>query len=208
MTSGEMEICSILDGIIGSKKDLPPVKLKQAALCVINGRYSGRGKIFTDASKENSSCGIGVYVETTHWKYSYKLKWNISITAAELQAIKVAMDIVETNHLHRYVIFTDSMTACRMLEDAVETRKAEKLLVEILNIARKWRISIQWIPSHVGISGNEMADQLARAGLDHPTVLDHNLFLKDVFELLKLHMREKTTRWYKQYSEEKGKTFF
>lgn len=46
-TPGDVEIHSTLEGIIGPKKDLPPVKLKQAALFVMNGKYAGRGRIFT-----------------------------------------------------------------------------------------------------------------------------------------------------------------
>lgn len=208
-TTGNVEINSTLEGIFGPKKDLPPVKLKQAALCVMNGKYAGRGRIFTDASKESMTCGIGIFVETINMKVFYRLEWNTSITSAELQALKVAMDIIEVNQLNHYVVFTDSMTACHMLAEAIDNKKAETLLVEIIKAAQKWKTTFQWIPSHVGISGNEMADKLARSGLQHTaTVLSHNLFLKDVFGILKIQMEQQTASWYTTYSEEKGKDFY
>jgi hypothetical protein len=39
-----------------------------------------------------------------------------------------------------------------------------------MNLARHNRVQLIWVPGHEGIVGNETADQLARAGSDHPFI--------------------------------------
>ncbi|XP_062542195.1 uncharacterized protein LOC134210183 [Armigeres subalbatus] len=207
--SEEVEINSSLDGIIGQKKEnIPPNKLKQVALATMEEKYGDRGRILTNASKAGRLCGIGVFIQDYDVKRSFRLEGDISITAAELHALSVALQFVVEGKLYNYVIYTDSMTACQMLEDAVEANKAETLLKYIIETARKWRITFQWIPSHVGISGNEVADQLAREGLTQTAVLEHQLFAKDVMRELARQKTVAAQRWYEDYSKEKGKMFF
>ncbi|KXJ72086.1 hypothetical protein RP20_CCG018980 [Aedes albopictus] len=204
-----VEITSTLEGIVGHKKsNLAPTRMKQAALVAMNETYCGRGRIFTDASKADGVCGIGVYIEDVDVKRSFKLEGDISITAAEIHALGVALQFVEEGQLLNYVIYTDSMTACLMLEEARDFNRAETVLAYVLETARKWRISFQWIPSHVGIAGNEVADQLAREGVNQTTVLEHQLFAKDVMRQIKVQTAESAQRWYQEYSQEKGIRFF
>lgn len=205
----DVEICSSLEGIIGSKQNQSRIALKQASLCVMNGKYKGRGRVFTDASKESTICAVGVFIESTQTRKSFRLEYDVSITAAEIQALRTALKLIEEGQLKNHVIYTDSMTACHMLENALETRKAETVLADILEVAHRWGVSIQWIPSHVGTHGNELADELARLGLGpNSEMLRHDLFVKDVFSLLKAQMLHATKEWYKDYSTEKGKRFF
>ena len=69
------------------------------------------------------------------------------------------------------VFFTDSLTTLQKLENGTE---ASKDIIEIRkNIDRTMksheiRIFMQWIPSHIGIKGNEIADQLAKQGSSLP----------------------------------------
>ena len=39
-----------------------------------------------------------------------------------------------------------------------------------------WEVVYQWVPSHCGIKGNEMADQLAKQGASLPQPQQHNTF--------------------------------
>lgn len=205
----EVEICSTLEGVIGPKRNQPKMKLKQATLGVMHGKYKNRGRVFTDASKEATVCAIGVYIESVQIRRSFRLEQETSITAAEIQALITALHLIEEHQLRRQVIYTDSMAACYMLENALETRKAESIITEILKIAHRWGVSIQWIPSHVETQGNDLADELARLGLQETsTLLENNLFAKDVFILLRAQMMQKTKQWYESYSIEKGKRYF
>lgn len=67
--------------------------------------------------------------------------------------------------LRDYVVFTDSKSVCMMLEDAAEENAGPAIIAEILHIAHQYGTAIQWIPSHVAIQGNEVADGLAKLGI-------------------------------------------
>lgn len=204
----EVSINPYLEDLQTAKKNNDPVKLKQLALFVMNGRNKGKGRIFTDASKEGTICGIGVFVENIKRRVCFKLSRETSVTSAELIAIQQATRIIEQEHLQNYVIYTDSKSACIMLITALESKTKEGILADILTCCQRWNISIQWIPSHVSISGNETADMLAKNGVNSDNVLHNKILLKDAFLNAKTMMEKRTRRWYESYSEEKGKNFF
>jgi len=76
----------------------------------------------------------------------------------------------------RYILFSDSLSVLTSLDNSSFNPKSHPLIYNIR--ALLWRLSrsgveviLHWIPSHVGISLNEAADQLAReASVDgHPS---------------------------------------
>ncbi|KXJ74835.1 hypothetical protein RP20_CCG012895 [Aedes albopictus] len=96
-----------------------------------------------------------------------------------------------------------------MLETVREEKAGPAVLVEILNIAQAWGTSFQWIPSHVSIEGNEIADGLAKLGLQDDAPVFHNrLFMKDAIHRFRSISEQQTTQWYQEYSTEKGKKFY
>lgn len=205
----EIQIQSTLEGITSAKKEISDRVFKQAALCAMNGKYSTRGRIFTDASKEGNRCAVGIYVENTRQRFSIKLAYETSITSAEILAISEAAQIVERQQLLNYVIYTDSKSSLIMLNNVIEQREGDSVLVRILETAQKWNIDFQWIPSHVNISGNEIADSLAKNGLTRPFQIVRNpRLLKDAQNYLKKCKAEATNKWYQEYSLDKGRKFY
>lgn len=208
-TKEPISIECTLRGISAAKKELNSRVLKQAALGAMHGRYNKRGKIFTDASKERNNCAIGVYVETTGQRFSIKLSLETSITTAEILAISEAMQIIERQQLTNHVVYTDSKSSLMMMNNVVENGEGESVIVRILEMARKWKTDFQWIPSHVNIAGNEIADSLAKNGLTAPfTVVRNPQLLKDALYYVKQRTAEVTRSWYRDYSEEKGRKFY
>lgn len=205
----QVEINAYLGEKMLKKDQLSQLKLKQHTLGLINGKYKGRGRIWTDASKDRGKCGIGIFVEGQRRRYYYRLQHNTSITSAELTAIWVAMQIVEEGQLLHYVVLTDSRSSCQMLESGIDTGEGETVIAEILRIAKSWRVSIQWVPSHIQVSGNDVADMLAKEGTkDGAPVFENKLLLKDLFLEFTKQLEDRTKRWYEEASQEKGKKFY
>lgn len=205
----EVEINPYLNDENPKKDHVSQVKLKQLSLGMINGKYTGRGRIWTDASKDGEKCGIGIFVEGNKARYHYRLLHNTSITSAELTAIWLAMQIVEKDQLMHYVILTDSRSSCQILENGVDSGEGETVIAEILQVAKRWKVTIQWVPSHIQLAGNDVADMLAKEGTkDEAPILENKLFLKDVCLKFTKQLEEKTRRWYEELSQEKGKKYY
>ncbi len=96
---------------------------------------------------------------------------------AELFAIFQAIIFIRTHlSLQRVVIYTDSKSSLQLLSSR-KPSTARSLLYNIHELRRfltgpGWEDRLQWVPSHVGIQGNEIADATARLALQTP-VLEH-----------------------------------
>ena len=105
----------------------------------------------------------------------FRLNNGISIFSAELYAILMAVSyVVDLPHsIPDVVILTDSRSALEALQNLTGNRR--DMVLEIQQLInqlhyRGSRVTFQWIPSHVGISGNEAADVAAKLGTSLPSV--------------------------------------
>ena len=156
-----------------SKKDAPEA-LKALAMERIEN-YKSTVNIYTDASKTaDGKTAAAFYVPGHQIKHFVRLTDNITIFAAELTAIKLAVHWVSSalsNSVTAVTIFSDSLSSL----NAIETGKSAcrpKLLQEVLEIVSNitTKITFVWIPSHIGLLGNEIVDKLANSGIDRATV--------------------------------------
>ncbi|GFR08090.1 putative RNA-directed DNA polymerase from transposon X-element [Trichonephila clavata] len=94
----------------------------------------------------------------------------MSVLVLKLTAILVALQhILVSDHRH-FCVYTDSMSALESLHSLTERR--HPTVMEILLLLRKlerkgFDIIFCWVPGHVGILGNEQADNAARSLSDH-----------------------------------------
>ena len=135
-------------------------------------------EVYTDGSKIDERVGAAAVInrhfqkgETTCHQLSKRLPNNSTIFAAEATATTLVlnyyrhMDTVQ----HDVVINSDSMSCLQ----AIEGEDTDNLLIcQIMNLL--WALSDKgtcarfcWVPSHCGIEGNEIVDQLAKETLDH-----------------------------------------
>jgi ribonuclease HI len=155
--------------------------MRQLALGMIFGKYSKLPQIYTDASKDGELCGIGIFNSYTRERFSYKLDTETSITTAELIAIDHALCIIQQHKWHNSVIFTDSQSSCRIIQNALRSSKLPLMIYNIIKKAAEYKVILQWIPSHSKIKENEIADELAKSGLNETNVISNSIMLKDTY---------------------------
>ena len=144
-----------------------PLYLKQSAIEHIN-EHRGHHMLYTDGSKTQEGVGFAVYGENLIIQNSLP-SW-ATVYTAELLAIKYALDAVSVHKLNNVVIFSDSQSSL----EAVKTYTPQnKLVLEIQYMLYKLKqshisVSLCWIPSHIGIRGNESADKYAKEATSLP----------------------------------------
>ena len=139
---------------------------------------------YTDGSvDEEGRAGGGVVAVTKTrgnklQRLCFRASNGASTTQTELKAIQIALTCVnrglEINENHTTVIHTDSKSAI----EAIQIRKPKDNIDIITDIqyelisysCKGGMLTINYIPSHVGLWGNEEADNLAKAGTRLPQV--------------------------------------
>ena len=98
--------------------------------------------------------------------YQFRLPNNSSVFSAEIKAIDLALNHIEQDAYWRYVIYTDSLSAMKALEgEKTDNPLVVNLLEKLSRLCEKADIVFCWLPSHIGISGNEEADKAAKDAL-------------------------------------------
>ena len=151
-------------------------QIKAAALNTISTRYPLHLKIYTDGSKFAESTSAAMWIPSLGVAESWKLNLAVerSIMGAELFAINQSLHWLLLNqpliqHLG-VVILTDSRSGIQALESHRQ-KSCSFTTNQMLNLAHilkdsEVNLTIQWIPSHVGLMGNERADELVKSAHD------------------------------------------
>ncbi|KAG0724394.1 hypothetical protein GWK47_040647 [Chionoecetes opilio] len=130
---------------------------------------------FTDGSVDpDSGRTVAAFVTTGGTELSWRTSNNCSTLQTELVAIQHALE----HALHRreatVVIHTDSWTGLQALQQP-HPKDNVRLITTILGslqslVAQGRRVRLNWIPSHVGVRGNEAADAAAKRAASGPSV--------------------------------------
>ena len=116
----------------------------------------------TDAVKDG---GAGVYIRYQDGNTTSKAiptGIHCSNYRAEVEALKLAVETVQEGpqDCTQVVFLTDALSVL----EALSNNKEQELMILLKSLSRTHRVSLQWIPAHCGIKGNEEADQLAKNG--------------------------------------------
>ena len=161
-----------------SKKDSEHV-LKFNSLQIINTVYQYHLCLYTDGSKDPNTGATGAALYIPYTKTClFKRICNVSVCRAEQAAIIIALEWLKDYRPLRAVILTDSLSTLLLLKQSYF--KATSIIQEILISYRDLvlngtEVTFCWIPSHCDISGNEIADHLAKKALTRPVI---DMFIK------------------------------
>ena len=152
---------------------------------------------FTDGSAENAvrNGGGGVFIKfpdgsrVTKSISTGQLSTNYRAEACAL--LHAAQTLNEREELSTHsVILTD----CKSVLQSLQTGEKSQILCNVRQalktLSRRTRLTLQWIPSHCGISGNEEADRLSKAGsrLEQPY---HPVSFQEAKAILKSQYKKK-----------------
>jgi len=132
--------------------------------------------LYSDGSKNEQSNKLGAgVIYTTNLVINQSLSWNLGsgmeVFDAELFAIEKAFEIAFKNrqlNTEKVWIFSDSQAAIKRLKNS--SLKSGQYYIQSI---RKWaeklqnnniQMQLEWVPGHMNIKGNELADKAAKKG--------------------------------------------
>lgn len=162
-----------LESIKNSKKTYDFNSIKAEALKEIYSKYHDYYRIYTDGSKSAKGSGAAFYdpLNSDSTNTYYKINNYVSVMSLELFAISEALSyILSINFNRKTVICVDSKSALQHIARCVSGCRGAPIAYEILDKICKLSkkgvdLRLQWVPSHIGIKGNEEADRLAKLGI-------------------------------------------
>ena len=190
------------------KSDIP-------AVLEANGKelieyYQDKLAVYTDGSKtETGKVAAACVVPSIGAKRSARITDDVTIYAAELQAIIMAVDTVDTaiTDSKEIAVFSDSKSVLESLDAGKSLSRPTlyQTLTAKLN-ASKHKFSFIWIPSHCNIHGNEAADQEAKQATELISITeDIGMEVHDYYKLARKYSLEK---WQQAYSSSDKSAFY
>ncbi|KAG0713577.1 hypothetical protein GWK47_015910 [Chionoecetes opilio] len=127
----------------------------------------------TDGSVDPATGAAGAAFVSGQTTKQWRLTDGASCLQAELVAIRGALHHALESHSPHVIIHTDSKSSIQALRDT-QTQDNIHLLTSTLLLAQRLaargcKITLNWVPRHVGLSGNEAADRAAKSAVALPS---------------------------------------
>ncbi|KAL4119211.1 hypothetical protein QTP88_012055 [Uroleucon formosanum] len=124
--------------------------------------------VYTDGSVSPLSAGYSFYIPNLHISFTNNLPPSSSFFTAECFAIIEALNCISSFSYKKFLIASDSMSCLQSLNSFSLNSHPSPLIIRIKSILFSlgqldFNIQFLWVPSHVGIRGNEYADSLAKS---------------------------------------------
>jgi len=170
--------------------------------------------IYTDGSKtDDSPVGAAIYSPELSIALKHKLPLDTSIFSAEAWAIYQALILVESSQHKKATIFSDSKSVLEALSSCHQKSNINYLISSCRSkyhslSQANYVIELAWIPSHVGISGNERVDLFAKQAAINGRKPKFKVPHTDYFASSARDLREKTYAHLKNSFLTKGKQYY
>ena len=152
-------------------KFLPVKKKVDSAEQILNifknyvNKWHGYSKIYTDGSKTITNVGCGIWFPDIDIEAYFGLHPDSSIFTAEAKAILEALELIKLQNTKKFLIISDSKSVLTAIS-CYANSKTHPLIYKIKMILNSLKnadfyIHFLWVPSHIGIDGNEYVDKVA-----------------------------------------------
>lgn len=182
------------------KEKYPKEFLKQQFTQILAGIHFDH-ILYTDASK--GSLGVGCAVVHNNAEYKYHLSPHCSVFSGELYAILQALKVIRQQNFQHSVICTDSLSSIMAINSLYSSNPIVNNLNSIFTTlsASNKTVTLLWVPSHIGINGNESADRAAKEATVLPTITNLQLHY-DLKRIFKTTVRD---LWQRHWSSQRTK---
>ena len=188
------------DIIQNAKTTIPERILKIIYQNHIN-THTNESQVYTDGSKTNDGTAFAVVRQHPPFSYVRKMEsWN-SVYSAELTAIHAAVRTSSTVDKERVTIFTDSKSSIQAIQSPIYRNQLVSDIHQSLQESTK-QYRLCWVPSHVGISGNEQADRLAKEATKSELCMASPMLRSDAMSKVKMKTKQ---IWQQRWVNSSGK---
>lgn len=124
-------------------------------------KYNQLTHIYTDGSKMEGRIGWGF--KSNQYEKCGRISSEGTVFEAELKAILEAVKWAVEEEKENFLILTDSLSGIQEIQNNRNNSASVKNIREKIRGTTK-SFTFLWIPSHIGVEGNESADLLAKKG--------------------------------------------
>ncbi|GFY10143.1 uncharacterized protein TNCV_360101 [Trichonephila clavipes] len=154
---------------VNKQADLPAY-LKQLALQIIGDIPIDAFQVYTDGNRDdNYRSGSAIYIKSQDYilRIQRRNPDGCSVFRSELIAFDEALgSLASLSNGKEIWILSDSRSAIQHLSDwqSVRDNVGVSILTKLKRLSTSHQIHLQWIPSHIDLEGNEIADTLTKGG--------------------------------------------
>ena len=132
--------------------------------------------IYTDGARSTSGRAASAFrIQLYDVTVALRLIDHCTAYAAELTAIYICIQWINTDDRSYFVIFSDTIGSLKSIRETSTTGRP-RLLIDVLerqhdlHVNKQKRVQFVWIPAHINIVGHDAADRAAKYKLSSPEV--------------------------------------